>query len=121
MILASLTHNTILQSIDLAANELGVESVVALCGLLKSNHNKTLTSLDLSCNKFSRMAESNSMSDGAKILAQTSQAIKELEQMSGGAGAGGMADAVGKMLLDAVSQNKVCTSPKAAAYILPAY
>ncbi|TPX69387.1 hypothetical protein SpCBS45565_g02479 [Spizellomyces sp. 'palustris'] len=88
---SDLRGNDNLQNLELSSNGLGWTTVTSLCDLLKHN-GKALVALDLSCNKLGRVATGKS--DGAQETQKTE----------------GVDDVPGKMLLDAISQNKYVTT-----------
>ncbi|KAJ3344930.1 T-complex-associated testis-expressed protein 1, partial [Entophlyctis luteolus] len=88
-------------SLDMASNGLGIETVHALCALLKKK-GKNLKMLDFSCNKLGDCGNAKAPA-ATNILSQTAQK----------AGISGTRhndksdiDAAGKLLFEAVSQNK---------------
>ncbi|KAJ3070962.1 hypothetical protein HK102_006549 [Quaeritorhiza haematococci] len=140
-------YNTTLETLDLASNGLGIETVKALSALLKKN-GRALREIDVSCNKLSdampaatgpnaAAAISSSFNKGRKssVAARTGSATQHSESRAGsagttssknsgndansGMGAAGMRrsvlvegsqDMVGKMLFEAISQNKYITN-----------
>ncbi|KAI8609480.1 hypothetical protein BC830DRAFT_1150276 [Chytriomyces sp. MP71] len=82
-------------SLDMASNGLGMDTVQALCVLLKKG-GKNLRYLDFSCNRLGEAAKG--IVGGTKT------------QTGGRSGSGkGDSDVAGKMLFEAVSQNKYIT------------
>jgi hypothetical protein len=94
-----------LKSIDVSCTGLGVESIGALCVLLKKN-GKNLVSIDLSCNKLGNAGTTLSVSNGPEGNASPLSA-NGVGAGRPSSGKGGDTDVVGKMLFESISQNKV--------------
>ncbi|KAI9098244.1 hypothetical protein DFS34DRAFT_620121 [Phlyctochytrium arcticum] len=86
-----LKQNTTLQRLQLSSNGLGIASVNAVCDLLKHN-GRALVFLDLSCNKL-----------GKTVVGKAPESSTASESKFD-------TDAAGKLLLEAVSQNKYVTT-----------
>ncbi|KAJ3062382.1 Kinesin-associated protein 3 [Podochytrium sp. JEL0797] len=84
-------------SLDMASNGLGMETVQALCVLLKKG-GKNLRILDFSCNKFG---------DCGAPKANAIVAVLPGSSLAAAGKAKGEQDLAGKLLFEAVSQNKI--------------
>lgn len=90
--LGFLKHNSIIKSLDLSGNILGALSASALADLLKHN-GKTLRTINISCNKLGLFPATLIANSGTDTTSQTPTN-----------------DFIGKMLLEAISVNKVSYS-----------
>lgn len=90
-LLSHLKRNNALESLDLSGNGLGKKSITSLGALLKRNGSK-LTRLDMSCNKLGTYTPNAAEGEVGVISALIAQASP---------------DAAGKILLEAISLNKV--------------
>jgi hypothetical protein len=85
-----LKKNNGLEYVDISGNDLGKKSIPAIAHLLKRN-GKTLTHLDLSCNKLGNYTPTSTETQNDTSTAQTVF----------------VPDLTGKTLLEAISLNKV--------------
>ncbi|KAI8919610.1 hypothetical protein BC831DRAFT_481011 [Entophlyctis helioformis] len=119
-ICAALTRNKHLQDVDLSGNGLGSKTVSALCALLRKN-GAALVGLDLSCNKLGNYGHTVAMeAAAAAAAAATGVASSAAAPAAGvspqreanlfGANHGNIdGDLAGKMIFEAISQNKYVT------------
>nr|KAJ3420832.1 T-complex-associated testis-expressed protein 1 [Polyrhizophydium stewartii] len=120
---AALARNKHLQEIDLSGNGLGAKFVTALCALLRRN-GPSLVSLDVSCNKLGNHGHTVALEGaaGAAILANASATAAAAAAAAAGSpmppkevGLFGAThgnidgDLAGKMIFEAISQNKYVT------------
>ncbi|KAJ3190767.1 T-complex-associated testis-expressed protein 1 [Irineochytrium annulatum] len=106
-----------LRTLDLSSNGLGSETVAMLCALLRRN-GKALTSLDVSCNRLGNCPGGGGAAAGggvaggsnttfvAPVAPAAGMSVVGGRPMSGKAEGG---DLAGKMLFEAISQNKYIT------------
>eukprot|EP00842_Homolaphlyctis_polyrhiza_P004976 jgi/Hompol1/547/HPOL_005001-RA len=117
----ALMKNKTLKEVDLSGNGLGTKAVTALCALLRKN-GRALVSLDVSCNKLGNyghtvaMEHAGGTAQGTQTLGAATAAapivpsfsIKEIGLF--GATHGNIdGDLAGKMIFEAISQNKYLT------------
>ncbi|KAI8819547.1 uncharacterized protein EV422DRAFT_96496 [Fimicolochytrium jonesii] len=105
----ALKDNKTLQHLDLSCNQMGPATVGPVCTALKNNI-RSLVSLDLSCN---RLGNADHSKDGTRLVgvepARQTQAQAQPNAKAMGDTHGGIEDAAGRALFDAVSQNKYVT------------
>ncbi|KAJ3333504.1 T-complex-associated testis-expressed protein 1 [Blyttiomyces sp. JEL0837] len=106
----STTEPSALQFLDLSSNNLGFDTVTALCYLLKKN-GKSLKSLDLSCNKLGNCSTWNLTDKNLPTASAAAGTANGAFSQTGTRGhtAESDTDIAGKMIFEAISQNKYVT------------
>lgn len=113
--LASCARNDVVVGIDLSGNNVGAETVVAACALIRKNSN-VFKWLDLSCNKLGGIKGTSGGLSGGKEdegvsslngrFASSNTALP-VHNAPNQHGLPGIEDVAGKMFFDAVSSNRV--------------